>query len=78
MPHSQELSNNPVMSRTNLIPCNNFYFFQVHSNIVLSTTPKGLFPVGLPAKILKALLPSSIWAACPAYLNLLDLITLTI
>ena len=40
--------------------------------------PKGLFPVGLPVKILKALLPSSILATCLAHLNLLDLITLTI
>ena len=40
--------------------------------------PKGLFPVGLPVKILKALLPSSILATCPAYLNVLDVITLTI
>ena len=40
--------------------------------------PKGLFPVGLPAKILKASLPSSILATCPAHLNHLDLITLTI
>ena len=38
--------------------------------------PKGLFPVGLPVKILKALLPSSIRATRPAHLNLLDLITL--
>ena len=38
--------------------------------------PKGLFPVGLPVKILKALLPSSILATCPAHLNRLDLITL--
>ena len=27
---------------------------------------KGLFPVGLPVKILKGLLPSSILATCPA------------
>jgi hypothetical protein len=40
--------------------------------------PKGLFPVGLPVKILKALLPSYILATCSAHLNLLDLITLTI
>jgi len=40
--------------------------------------PKGLFLLGLPVKILKALLPSSILATCPAYLNFLDLIALTI
>ena len=40
--------------------------------------PKGLFPVGLPVKLLKALLLSSILVTCPAHLNLLDLITLTI
>ena len=40
--------------------------------------PKGLFPVGVPAKILKALLPSSILATWPPHLNPLDLITLTI
>jgi hypothetical protein len=39
---------------------------------------KGFFPVGLPVKILKALLPSSILATCPAHLHLLHLITLTI
>ena len=43
-----------------------------------STPHSHLFPVGLPVKILKALLPSSILATCPAHLNLLDLITLTI
>ena len=40
--------------------------------------PKVLFPVGLPVKILKELLSSSILATCPAHLNLLDLITLPI
>ena len=40
--------------------------------------PKGLFPVALPFKILKALPPSSILATYPVHLNLLDLITLTI
>ena len=40
--------------------------------------PKGLFLVDLPDKILKALLPFSILVTCPAHLNLIDLITLTI
>jgi len=40
--------------------------------------PKGIVPVCLPVKILKALLPSSVQATCNAHLNLLDLITLTI
>ena len=33
--------------------------------------------VGFPVKMLKALLPSSIQATCPAHLKVLDLITLT-
>ena len=40
--------------------------------------PKGFFPVDLPVKILKALLPSSILPTWPAHLNPLYLITLTI
>ena len=40
--------------------------------------PKGLFPAGIPVKILKELLHSSILATWLAHLNLLDLITLTI
>ena len=39
---------------------------------------KGLFPVGLTVKILKALLPSYILATWPAHRNLLELITQTI
>ena len=77
MSHSQGLSNNsyPEPNQPNT------YLFKVHSNIVFHLRlglPKGLFPVGLPVNILKALLPSSILATCPAHLNLLDLITLTI
>jgi hypothetical protein len=40
--------------------------------------PKGFFHVGLPVKILKALLLSSILATCPAHFKLLDLITLSV
>ena len=40
--------------------------------------PKDLFPIGVPVTILKALQLSSILATCPAHLNLLDVITLTI
>ena len=40
------------------------------SSHLLLGLPKGLFPVGLPVKILKALLPSSILTTCPAHLNL--------
>ena len=40
--------------------------------------PKGLFPIGLPVKIMKALLSSYTLATRPDYFNLLDLITLII
>ena len=39
--------------------------------------PKDLFPLGLPVKILKVVVPSSNLATWPTHLNLLDLITLT-
>ena len=80
MPHSQGLSSNPYPSRINPIPRIDTYLFKVQSNIALPSTPrppKGLFPVGLPVKSLKALLPSSILATCPAHLNLLSLTILT-
>ena len=63
----------PILSRINPFTRTDTYLFKVHSNIVLPSTP-----VGLPVKILKALLPSFILAACPAHLNILDLINLTI
>ena len=78
MPHSQGLSNNsyPEPNQPNylqLIPISSRSILILSFHLCLGL-PKGLFPVGLPVKILKALLPFSILATCPAYLNLLDLI----
>jgi hypothetical protein len=71
----------PILNQINPIPRIDTYFFKIRSNIVITNRldlPKGLFPVGASVKILKALLPSSILATCPAHFNLLDLFTLTI
>ena len=70
-----------ILSRINPTTRIDTYLFKFHSNIAFHLCLgllKGLFPVGLPVKILKALLPFSILATCPAHLNLLDLISLTI
>ena len=59
MPHSQGLSNNSY-PEPNQLNCPHWYLIlSSHQRLGL---PKGLFPVGLPVKILKALLPSSILA----------------
>ena len=63
MPHSQGLSNNPYPDPNQPNFRTDTCFFKIHSNIVSHlrlVLPKGLFPVGLPVKILKALLPPSI------------------
>ena len=63
MPHSQGSPIIPILSRINQIRRIDTYFFKVHSNSVLPSTPrpsKRLFSVGLPDQILKALLPSCI------------------
>ena len=65
MSHSQSLSDNPYPELNQLIPCTDIYFFKIHSNITLPSTPrlpKGLLPTGVLFNILKALLPSSILA----------------
>ena len=82
MPHSQGLSNNPYPEPNqpnlpSLIPISSRSILILSSHLRLGL-PKGLFPVGLPVKILKALLLSSILATCSANLKLLDLINLTI
>ena len=77
MPHSQGLSNNPY-PELNELNSSYWYIFLLRPIPILSShlrldLPNGLFPVVLSVKILKALLPSSILATCPAYLNLLQL-----
>jgi hypothetical protein len=67
----------PILSWINPVPRFDIYFFKIHSNIIFPSTPR-LFPIGLPDKISKELLPYSILATWPAHLNLLELITLTI
>ena len=37
----------PILSRTNLIPRIDTYFFKIQSNIVLLGLPRGLFTVAL-------------------------------
>ena len=77
MSHSQGLLDNPYPEQNSLIPISlrSILILSFHLHLGL---PEGLFPVGLPAKILKGLLHTSILATCPAHLNVLDLITLTI
>ena len=62
MPHSQGFS----LSRINPILRIDTCFFKIHSNILSShlrlVIPKGIFPVDVPVKILKGLLPSSFLA----------------
>ena len=58
MPHSQGLSNNSYPEpNQHSSPSRFILILASHLRLDL---PKGLFPVGLPVKILKALLPSSI------------------
>ena len=81
MPHHKGSRIIPILSRINPIPRIDTYLFKLI--LVLSSHlrlgfPKGLLHVGLPVKILKALLPSSILTTLPAQPNLLYLITLTI
>ena len=60
MPHSQGIYNIPYPElNQNPITRIDTYLFKIHSNIVLHLgLSKGPFPVALPVKIFKALLPS--------------------
>ena len=53
----------PILSRINPIPCIDIYFLRfilILSSHLHLGIPEGLFPVGLPVKISKSLLPFSI------------------
>ena len=76
MPQSQGLSNNSYPEPNQ--PNSPHWSILILSSHLRLGLPNGLFPVDVPVKILKTLLPSSLLATCPAHLNLLDLITLTI
>jgi len=65
MPHSQALSNNPYpeLNQLNSSLATNAYFLRsilIFSSYIRLDLPEGLFPVGVPVKIFKALLLSSI------------------
>ena len=56
----------PILIRINPIPRIDTCLFKIHYNMVLPFhlrlgLPKGLFPAGVPVKILKALLPISVF-----------------
>ena len=71
----------PILNRINPISRIDTYFLRpilILSSHLRLGLPKGLFPVGLPVKILKAFLTSSILATCSAHLYLLDVIIMTI
>ena len=62
MPHTKEFSMITILSRIFPISPIDTYFFKIHSNIVLPSTPRlclRSLPAGFPFKIFKALLPLS-------------------
>ena len=70
-----------ILSQINPIPridTISLISIQILSSHLRLGLPKDLLPIHVSVKILKALLPSSILATCPAHLNLLYLITLAI
>ena len=68
MPHSQGPSNNPYPESNQ--PNSSSRSILILSSYLCLGLPKGVFPVGLPVNIFKALLPSSILATCPDHLKL--------
>ena len=70
------------MNRINPIPHIDIYISLRYILILFShlhlSLPKHLFPVGVPVKILKTLLPYSTLATWPSHFNHLDLIIMTV
>jgi len=70
----------PLLSNTNPVHASRPHFFKIHFNIFLClrlVLLSGLFPSGLPTKIVYAHLMSTIHATCPVHLIPLDFITRT-
>ena len=72
-----------ILSRINSIYRIETYLIKIPSNTVFPYTvrlclPRSNFPIDLPVKILKEILPPSIWTAGLVHLNLLDFITLIV
>ena len=70
-----------ILSRIYLSSDMDIISFKMHFNIFLPSRPslpRELFPMGLCVRVLKTLPFSLILATFPAYINLLNLITMTI
>jgi hypothetical protein len=72
-----------VHNMSQMNPVHNFptNFPKINANIIFPSTPRssgGLFPSGIPTKILYAFLVSLMPVTCNAYLIFVDLITLII
>ena len=61
MPHSEGFFNNPYPEPINPVPRIDSYVFkiQILSSHLRLGHPKGLFPAGLPIKMLKVLFPTT-------------------
>ena len=80
IPHLQRFPNNSYPEPYLSYSAYSHIWFKSHSNYLLfiQGLPKCIFPVRLSVKILKAFLPFSFLTSRSAYLNILNVITLTI
>jgi hypothetical protein len=73
LPYSQEPSSGPIPSQINSASTTSIHVSKVHFNIFSHLRLgilTGLFPTGLPTRILYAFLFFPLRATCPAYLDL--------